>query len=85
MGALLGLGYMSKENAIGAMVLLCIAVGFKGGMYAGFVVNHIDLSPVHSGVLMAIANFLASLNSIMGPLVVGWIVTDQVRNKTSGD
>lgn len=79
MGALVGLGYMSKDNHIGAMALLCISVGFKGGIYSGYIVNHIDLSPVHSGILMGFSNCLASLNSIMGPLIVGWVVTDQVR------
>lgn len=78
MGALIALGYMSKDQPIGAMVLLCIGVGIQGGIYVGYIVNHMDLSPIHAGVLMGIANFLSSLNSIMGPLIVGWIVTDSV-------
>lgn len=33
---------------------------------------------------MGLSNFLASLNSIMGPLIVGWIVTDSVREDKCG-
>lgn len=78
MFALIGLGYMSQDQPIGAMALLCLAVGIQGGVYVGYIVNHIDLSPVQAGVLMGIGNFLGSLNSIVGPLIVGWIVTDTV-------
>lgn len=33
---------------------------------------------------MGISNFLGSLNSIMGPLIVGWIVTDLVWRRAIG-
>lgn len=76
MCALIVLGYISKESPLEAVALLCVAVGIKGGVYVGYIVNHIDLSPIHAGVLMGIGNFLGSLNSIVGPLIVGWVVTD---------
>lgn len=80
MCALIGLGFMSKDNPTAGVALLTVAVGINGGIYSGYMVNHIDLSPIHSGILMGISNFLASLNSIMGPLVTGWIVTESVRH-----
>lgn len=36
---LIGLGFMSKEQPVAAMALLCIAVGFKGGIYVGYIVR----------------------------------------------
>lgn len=74
--SLIGLGFMSKDNPTMVMVLLCIAVGVNGGIYSGYIVNHLDLSPIYAGVLMGISNFLAQFSSILAPLIVGWVVTD---------
>lgn len=36
---LIGLGFMSKDQPVAAMVLLCIAVGCNGGIYVGYIVR----------------------------------------------
>lgn len=77
MVALIGLGYCSKDTVVWAIVLLTIAVGTNAGTYCGFMANHMDLSPNYAGLLMGITNGIANILSILGPLFVGFIVTDQ--------
>lgn len=64
-----------------AVALLIIAVGFNAGVLGGFNVNHMDLSPRHGGVLMGITNGFAAIFSIVGPLTVQFIVTDEVAGR----
>lgn len=52
------------------MFLLVVAVGFNSGVYSGYNVNHIDLSPVHAGTLMGLTNSVSNLFSLVSPLVV---------------
>lgn len=61
--------------------LLVIAVGFNAAIFCGFNVNHIDLSPNHSGTLMGITNGFSNIFSIVAPLLVQYIVTDEVRQQ----
>ncbi|CAG9865516.1 unnamed protein product [Phyllotreta striolata] len=56
------------ENKIATVVLLVIAVGLNSAQYSGFNINHIDLSPVHAGTMMAITNSMATIASIIAPL-----------------
>ncbi|KAJ6642400.1 putative inorganic phosphate cotransporter, partial [Pseudolycoriella hygida] len=42
-----------------------------------FQVNHIDLAPNFAGTLMGVANAVANIFSIIAPLIVGLIVTDE--------
>ena len=44
----------------------------------GMQVNHIDLSPNYAGTLMGITNFAANVVSIVAPLIVGVVVSDEV-------
>ncbi|XP_050502755.1 putative inorganic phosphate cotransporter [Diabrotica virgifera virgifera] len=53
--------------------LLVIAMGFNAAQYSGFNINHIDLSPIHAGTLMAITNSFATICSILAPLAVDLI------------
>lgn len=41
-------------------------------------VNHIDLAPNYAGTMMGITNGGANIVSIFAPLVVGFVVTDEV-------
>ncbi|XP_023014196.2 putative inorganic phosphate cotransporter [Leptinotarsa decemlineata] len=68
--ALISLICVEKSNKIGTISILIIAVGFNAGHFSGFNLNHIDLSPVHSGTLMAITNSSATVASILAPLAV---------------
>uniref|UniRef100_A0A1L8DEJ4 Putative inorganic phosphate cotransporter n=2 Tax=Nyssomyia neivai TaxID=330878 RepID=A0A1L8DEJ4_9DIPT len=79
MFALVGLGYVTKENTELAVFLLTFAVGINSGTYVGFMINHMDLSPVHAGNLMGVTNFFANIMSILGPLFVGIIVSDNTN------
>ncbi|CAG2063410.1 unnamed protein product [Timema podura] len=73
--ALIGLGY-SRDTTL-AVGLLTAAVAANAGVYVGFQVNHIDLSPNYAGTMMGITNCAANIMSIMGPLMVGVIVHDE--------
>lgn len=64
------------RNSAGAIILLTIAVGLNGTTYVGYMVNHMDLSPNFAGSLMGLTNSIANMMSILGPLTVGFILTD---------
>lgn len=72
---------MPDDQPTLSVVLLVIAVGSNAAVFCGFQVNHIDLSPNHSGTLMGIANGSSNIFSIISPLVVQFVVTDQVKLK----
>lgn len=78
MCCLIGLSYMSAENRTMAIVLLTLGVGFNAASFCGYLVNHMDLSPNFAGTLMGISNGIANLLSVFAPLVVGFIVEDEV-------
>ncbi|XP_073812051.1 putative inorganic phosphate cotransporter isoform X1 [Musca autumnalis] len=71
------LGYVSANDTNLAIILLTITVGINGATYLGFQVNHIDLSPNFAGILMGITNCAANIMSIIAPLIVGFIVTNE--------
>ncbi|KAI8118081.1 putative inorganic phosphate cotransporter [Lucilia cuprina] len=75
--SLIGLGYVTADQTNLAIVLLTITVGINGATYLGFQVNHIDLSPNFAGILMGITNCAANIMSIIAPLIVGFIVTNE--------
>lgn len=60
-----------------AVTLLIIAVGVNSAVYSGYNVNHLDLSPNHSGTLMGITNCVSNICSLMAPLVVQMVVTHE--------
>ncbi|XP_031353764.1 putative inorganic phosphate cotransporter [Photinus pyralis] len=60
-----------------AVILLFISVGFNGSSTCGYHMNHIDLSPVHSGTLMGIASGSTNFLCLFAPLLLQFIVTDE--------
>ncbi|XP_043677418.1 putative inorganic phosphate cotransporter isoform X2 [Vespula pensylvanica] len=54
--------------------LLTIGVGLNGGIYSGFKVNHLDISPRFAGVLMSFTNCLANLAGLLAPIIAGHII-----------
>lgn len=76
MVCLIGLGYVTDQTL--GVALLTIAVSFSGATNVGYLVNHMDLSPNFAGTLMGITNGVGNLMSIIGPLLVGYIVYDEV-------
>lgn len=59
--------------------LLTIGVGLNGGIYSGFKVNHLDISPRFAGILMAITNCLANLAGLLAPIYAGNVIKGQVN------
>lgn len=76
---LIALGYVSKENTSLAVVLLTAAIAFNSASFVGYLINHMDLSPNFAGTLMGCTNASANVFSILGPMFVGFVVTDAVR------
>lgn len=74
---LIGMGYMSGDHVDWAVIILTLTVGMNAACYLGFQMNHIDLSPNYAGTLMGITNCAANIMSIIAPLLVGFIVTDE--------
>ncbi|KAF7285948.1 hypothetical protein GWI33_008920 [Rhynchophorus ferrugineus] len=75
--ALAILGFIPKENIAVIECLLVIAVGVNAAVWCGFQVNHVDLSPKFSGILMGIGNGSSNIFSIISPNIVQAIVTDE--------
>ncbi|XP_003398669.1 putative inorganic phosphate cotransporter isoform X2 [Bombus terrestris] len=56
------------------VTILTIGVGLNGGIYSGFKVNHLDISPRFAGVLMSFTNCLANLAGLLAPITAGYII-----------
>lgn len=72
--------YLFDTTVTEAIILLTVALGLNSGVFTGFLTNHIDLAPNFAGPLMGLTNSIASLTSILGPLLVGFMVTDSVSD-----
>ncbi|XP_004926297.1 ec74 protein isoform X1 [Bombyx mori] len=67
---LLGLCYIGCNRA-GAVVLMAVGITSIGGMFCGFLSNHIDIAPNFAGTLMAMTNTVATIPGIVVPIFVG--------------
>uniref|UniRef100_A0A146LC76 Putative inorganic phosphate cotransporter n=1 Tax=Lygus hesperus TaxID=30085 RepID=A0A146LC76_LYGHE len=56
------------------VAILTIGVGLNGGIYSGFKVNHLDISPRFAGILMSFTNFTANMAGLVAPLVAGKLI-----------
>lgn len=72
------LGNCDSDEHTNVIVLLVIAVGVNSAIYSAFNVNHMDISPNHAGTLMGITNGFSNICGIVAPLVVQFIVTNEV-------
>ncbi|CAG9828052.1 unnamed protein product [Diabrotica balteata] len=79
--ALIFLGYCSKDTAVGAVILLMIAVGANGATFCGTFINNVDLSPNFAGVLYGIMNGCSNVFGILAPLIVDVMVKDLYNPK----
>lgn len=61
-------------NSVLTVAILTIGVGLNGGIYSGFKVNHLDISPRFAGVLMSFTNCLANLAGLLAPITAGYII-----------
>ncbi|CAG9812687.1 unnamed protein product [Phaedon cochleariae] len=64
------LSYIGCQKTL-AIVLMTVAVMSIGGMYCGFLSNHIDIAPNFAGTLMALTNTVATIPGIIVPVFVG--------------
>ncbi|KAL0821560.1 hypothetical protein ABMA28_005012 [Loxostege sticticalis] len=67
---LLALCYIGCNRGA-AVALMTIGVTSIGGMFCGFLSNHIDIAPNFAGTLMAMTNTVATIPGIVVPIFVG--------------
>lgn len=72
MCCLFSLCYIGCQRGL-AVILMGIGITSIGGMFCGFLANHIDIAPNYAGTLMAITNTAATLPGITVPVFVGQI------------
>ena len=70
---------MGCSQVVAAVTLVTIAIGFLGLNSAGFLVNHLDVSPAYAGILQGITNTFATVPGFLGPTVVGILTENKVR------
>ncbi|XP_066258290.1 putative inorganic phosphate cotransporter [Euwallacea similis] len=75
--ALFILGFIPSDNINVIETFLIMAVGVNAAIWCGFQVNHVDLSPKFSGILMGIGNGCSNIFSIISPMFVQWVVPDE--------
>ncbi|KRG03535.1 sialin isoform X2 [Drosophila mojavensis] len=56
-----------------AVSIMCLGIVGAGGMFCGFLSNHMDISPNFAGTLMALTNTIATIPGIVVPKLVGFI------------
>lgn len=59
-------------------IFVYVGVTSIGGMFCGFLSNHIDIAPNYAGTLMAITNTAATLPGIVMPIFVGAVTQGNV-------
>ena len=67
---LIGTGFMSCTQQMGAVVMLTVAVGLCGFHFSGYFINHGDIAPPFAGTMFGITNTLATVPGILAPFVV---------------
>lgn len=74
---LLALCYIGCQRTL-AVFLMGIGITSIGGMFCGFLSNHIDIAPNYAGTLVAITNTVATIPGITVPIFVGYITHGNV-------
>ncbi|XP_034107572.1 putative inorganic phosphate cotransporter isoform X2 [Drosophila albomicans] len=74
--ALIGIGFLDKSQTELAIALMTINAGLNAGSGIGSILTIIDMSPNHSGIVMAIVNGVGNIFPLLTPLLVGVIVTE---------
>lgn len=65
-------------NRVLTVALLTLGVGLNGGIYSGFKINHLDITPRFAGILMAFTNCTANLAGLLAPIVAGHLIEGKV-------
>ncbi len=53
-------------------------MGLNGGIYSGFKINHLDLTPRFAGILMSFTNCTANLAGLLAPIAAGNLIEGNV-------
>ncbi|KAE8741674.1 hypothetical protein FOCC_FOCC012795 [Frankliniella occidentalis] len=69
---LIGVSFVGCDRPF-VVVLMSVAVMSVGGMFSGFLSNHIDIAPNFAGTLMAITNTFATIPGFVVPVFVGQV------------
>lgn len=78
---MLALCYVDCARRGEAVILMAVAVTSIGGMFSGFLANHIDIAPRFAGTLMACTNTAATLPGIVVPIFVGAMTYGDVSER----
>ena len=62
------------ESVAGIIAIMCLGNIFGGFSAGGFIVNHADIGPNHTGRLMGITNMVAALPGLIGGVLTGIIL-----------
>ncbi|VEN51312.1 unnamed protein product, partial [Callosobruchus maculatus] len=71
--ALVAVSYTGCDRWL-TVALLTVGMGLNGGIYSGFKVNHLDISPQFAGILMSFTNCMANLAGLLAPIYAGNVV-----------
>lgn len=53
-------------------------MGLNGGIYSGFKINHLDITPRFAGILMSFTNCTANLAGLLAPIAAGNLIEGNV-------
>jgi len=70
----------SEDRAM-SVFLLTAFMGAQGAVFAGVQANFVDFAPNFSGTIFSIGNFASACLGLTGPIIVGFIVTEAVREQ----
>ncbi|XP_049873016.1 putative inorganic phosphate cotransporter [Pectinophora gossypiella] len=71
---LVGLAFTGPGHTTLAIVWLVAALTFSGFCAAGFMVNHLDLSPNFAGLLLSLTNFIANIVCVFVPILTSFLL-----------
>lgn len=62
------------QSLHGAVLCMCVALGFLAFTWSGWSPNHLDIAPRYADVLIGISNTFGTLPGVVGVAVAGWLV-----------
>ncbi|XP_063843132.1 putative inorganic phosphate cotransporter [Scylla paramamosain] len=73
---LIGITFLHCDRT-STIALFTLATTLQGGIYTGFLINHIDIAPNFAGTLFGITNALGTIPSWVGPITTGALTKNQ--------
>ncbi|XP_070491885.1 putative inorganic phosphate cotransporter [Chironomus tepperi] len=70
---LAAVSYTGCDRAL-TVFLLTLGISLNGGIYSGFKINHLDISPRYAGILMSLTNASANMAGLLAPITCGYII-----------